>query len=103
MKWIVGIFIIFDVIFQLFGNNLIDGWNLYYDLIHYGFIISVCLYFIHDKVMPYFLIYFTAATSVLAYQYIANQTTEIIGPIYIWAFTIIMLLLTILIQKKWTL
>ena len=101
MKWIIGIFIVLDAAYQLFGLTHNVHWNLYYDLIHYGFIISVCLYFIHDKAIPYFLIYFLSITGALIYQYFYGETTSILGPLYIWPILILSLLITILIQRKW--
>ena len=61
MRWIIGIFIISDIIYQLFGNSTSVRWWMYYDITHFGFILAICLHYLYkrgDLLMGVFGLYF---------------------------------------------
>ena len=61
MRWIIGIFIILDVIYQLLGVSNSVSWWLYYDLIHYALPLGICLHLYFkrgDKLIGVFSLYF---------------------------------------------
>jgi hypothetical protein len=45
MKWIISIFIVLDCAYQLFGSATSVNWCIFYDLIHYGVLLSICVYY----------------------------------------------------------
>ena len=101
MRWNIGIFIILDIIYQLFGVMYDPAWNLFYDVIHYGFILSVCLYYFYSKLISYFSVYFVAVLLILVYQYLCNISHIINSPIYEWGILVIIILLIFSIRQKW--
>jgi hypothetical protein len=49
MKWIIGIFIILDVVYQLFGVSTDVFWWKYYDILHYGGIFMLSIYYAFER------------------------------------------------------
>lgn len=101
MRWLIGIFIVLDIIYQLFGDCNDFRWSIYYNMTHYVFISAVCLYYIHDKMINYFSIYFLAVTFTIAYQGINSIPLTSENSLYIWGYIILTLLLIFSIRKIW--
>jgi len=49
MRWIIAIFIVLDVVYQLFAITTNVAWWVYYDVIHYGTLFSVALFYALKK------------------------------------------------------
>jgi hypothetical protein len=49
MKWIIAIFIVLDVVYQIFGISTDVLWWKYYDIIHYGGIFVIGLIYAVER------------------------------------------------------
>lgn len=99
MKYIIGILIVLDVAFQLLAEPNDIMWGFVHNMTHYGFMLAVCLYFIYDKLIFFFTVYFLSIIITLIYQFAFNISTYTIDPVYSWAGLILILLSTFSIHK----
>ncbi len=86
MRWIISIFILLDVIYQLFGDATSINWCIYYDVIHFGVLLSICLFYLYKKgdlLLGVFATYFGLIIFNILYQigltkeeYLQNVTLD---------------------------
>jgi hypothetical protein len=107
MKWIIGIFIIFDITYQLWGVSTDVRWWMYYDFVHYGGIFVIGLYYALERrslLLACFSAYFGFVLGNIIFQ-IGLTKTEYLKNIKLDApefcyFTILILSIFI-ISKLW--
>jgi hypothetical protein len=107
MRWVIGIFILLDVAYQLFiAANTVLGW-IYYDIMHYGTLLVITVIYAvikKDKLMGLFSIYLGfCLTNVLLQvklpkqEYIETSSLDYTS----FGHLAIIILLTFIIYKKW--
>ena len=101
MRIIIAIFIMLDIVYQLFGKVHDVAWSAYYDIFHYAFLVAVCIYFIEDKLIRYFSVYSIVVLFTIIYQTICANTFYIDDPLYFWGYLVLGLLTFFSIHKLW--
>ena len=107
MEKILGVFIVLDIVSQLFIDmGTAFGW-IYYDLIHYGVLLSISLFYAImrlDKLIGYFSIYFAYCFGNILYHiplsredYIENISLDYTS----FGYLCLIILVTFIIKKKW--
>lgn len=80
INWIFAIFIIFDVIYQMFGNSKSIEWGLFYDLYHYITLSLIALYFVFNsklKLVLAFSSYLISVIILIIINYIVRDNQEL--------------------------
>lgn len=99
IKWIIGILIILDILFQVVGKSANSDWYIYRDLVYSVFAFSICIYFIHKPIMLIFSGYFLAVILISINQYIIQEPFFTDDPLYIGGFVALALLSIFSIKK----
>ena len=108
MRWIVGIIILLECLYQLFGVSISVNWSIFYELVRYlglGCIALLYAYENWDRLMFYFSMFFLFMTGVVfshlgmtRCEYL--ESNRVSSVYYIGLITIFVLLLFIT-NKKW--
>jgi len=102
VRWIFGIFIILDCIYQLFAQSKSVVWAAYYDIMHYSTLLSFAVYFLinsFNKIYYVFTSYFVVVLGLFLYDYFFNYSElkgNNVNPVY-FSSVLILLILTIFI------
>lgn len=108
MKYIIGIFITLDCIYQLFGVSSDVNWSIYYELVHYTTLAAVCIWYAYqnwNKLVGVFSLYFMAII-IVTISHIGSTQSEYLtmnnySPVYWVVLFTIFIISIFLIQKKW--
>lgn len=107
MRWIIAIFVILDVVYQLFGVSTSVNWSIFYEIYHYSAFMAICLFYYmiyRDKLLLAISGYFMYIVTIQIYN--INQTREIYlsqirqpEPMYNLSFCIIFILIIFIYGK----
>lgn len=108
MRWIIAVFLILDVQYQMFAQSKSVNWSIFYDSYHYATIMAICIYQFFkngDKLLLFISGYFFYIITIQIYN--LNQTREIYlaeirhpEPLYNLTFSITLILIIYIYEKN---
>ena len=104
-KWIFGIFIILDCVYQLFADSKSIGWAVYYDILHYSTLLSISIYFMlnsFNKLYHIFTAYFIIVIAAFIYDYLFNIQEYGVKHSHPVFYSSLIILLILIIFISWT-
>lgn len=103
MRWIIGIYIVIDVIFNNQGSELNRDWYMISEMTHFLFVLAIAVYFFKDKIIAFlYTPYLLIVLATIIYNYLIGvKLQHSFEPDVFWSILSLSLFMIYLIREAW--